>query len=56
MDTTQALDELFRMDESALPESLRNELEAWRIEYQEFYNVDSPRGGAVVPPGARAAS
>jgi hypothetical protein len=37
MDSMQALDELFRMDESTLRESLRNELEAWRIEYQEFY-------------------
>jgi hypothetical protein len=37
MNPTQALDELFRMDESTLQESLRNELEAWRIEYQEFY-------------------
>jgi len=25
------------MDESTLQESLRNELEVWRIEYQEFY-------------------
>jgi hypothetical protein len=25
------------MDESKLQESLRNELEVWRIEYQEFH-------------------
>jgi len=37
VDPTQALDELFKMDESTLHESLRNELEVWRIEYQAFY-------------------
>jgi hypothetical protein len=37
MNTTEALDELFRMDESAFKEPLRGELEVWRVEYQEFY-------------------
>jgi hypothetical protein len=37
MNPTQALDELFTMDESALQEPLRIELEVWRVEYQEFY-------------------
>jgi hypothetical protein len=37
MNPTQALDELFRMDESAFKEPLRDELEVWRVEYQEFY-------------------
>jgi hypothetical protein len=37
MDPTQALDELFTMDESGLRQPLRDELEAWRVEYQQFY-------------------